>query len=83
MSKTDKLLDKLLSRPKVYKWTDLVTLLESLGYRQIQGSGSRVKFDNGNPHSLILLHKPHPGNELKPKTISYIAEHLESQGHGK
>lgn len=83
MSKTDKLLERLLSRPKVFKWDELERLLRSLGYRRLEGSGSRVKFDNGDPHGLIVLHKPHPGNEIKPLTVTYVADMLERQGYGK
>lgn len=51
-----------------------------LGYRQIEGDGSRVKFDNGNPHAMINLHKPHPGNELKAYVKRQVIEHLKAGG---
>lgn len=35
-------------------------LLSVLGFEQIEGHGSKVKFDNGNPDQMINLHKPHP-----------------------
>ncbi|MDR2881634.1 MAG: type II toxin-antitoxin system HicA family toxin [Azoarcus sp.] len=61
-------------------WQELVTLLHGLGYQQDQGSGSRVKFDNGNPLEAISLHRPHPGNELKAYVKRLVAEHLEEGG---
>jgi len=76
MSKQEKLIEKLLNRQAAMAWQELVTLLQWFGYRQIQGSGSRVKFDNGNPLVTINLHKPHPGNELKAYVKRLVAEYL-------
>jgi hypothetical protein len=42
MSKQQKLLAKLLNKQAGFTWTELVTLLGGLGYRQIEGDGSRV-----------------------------------------
>jgi hypothetical protein len=78
MSKQDKLIEKLLNPQAVMTWQELTTLLRSLGYRLAQGSGSRVKFDNGNPLAAISLHRPHPGNELKSYVKRLVAEHLEN-----
>ena len=63
MSKKQKLIAKLLDANKAYKWSDLVALLSVLGFELIEGSGSRVKFDNGDPSQMINLHKPHPQKE--------------------
>ncbi|MCP1510696.1 putative RNA binding protein YcfA (HicA-like mRNA interferase family) [Pseudomonas rhodesiae] len=64
------------------KWhlhgSELVTLLRRLGYTQIEGAGSRVKFDSGDPTAMITLHKPHPGNELKHCIRRQIIEQLKS-----
>ncbi|MDR0233427.1 MAG: type II toxin-antitoxin system HicA family toxin [Zoogloeaceae bacterium] len=76
MTKQEKLLGKLLNPHAVMTWQELVTLLCGLGYRQAQGSGSRVKFDNGNALDAISLHRPHPGNELKVYVKRLVAEHL-------
>ncbi|MBB1605964.1 MULTISPECIES: type II toxin-antitoxin system HicA family toxin [Pseudomonas] len=78
MSRNEKLLAKLLNESASFTWQELVTLLRWLGYRQLEGSGSRVKFDNGDPQALINLHKPHPGNELKAYVRRQIIEHLKA-----
>ena len=75
MSKKDKLKRKLLSG-SAFTWHELVTLLNFLGYEEIQGNGSRVKFDNGIAEDLINLHKPHPGNHLKRYAIKQIIAKL-------
>lgn len=78
MSRSEKLLAKLLNESASFTWQELVTLLRWLGYRQLEGSGSRVKFDNGDPQALINLHKPHPCNELKAYVRRQIIEHLKA-----
>lgn len=80
MSRHEKLLAKLLKRQGPFTWAELVTLLRGLGYSLIEGDGSRVKFDNGNPLAMISLHKPHPGNELKSYIKKQIIEQLKAGG---
>lgn len=80
MSKQEKLLAKLFNKQAGFAWQELVALLSSMGYRQLQGDGSRVKFDNGNPQAMINLHKPHPGNELKAYVKRQVIEHLKAGG---
>lgn len=80
MSKHAKLLARLLNRQALLIWPELVTLLAGFGYRLIEGEGSRVKFDRGDPHAMIVLHKPHPGNELKPYVKRQVIERLKAGG---
>ncbi|SFM43632.1 type II toxin-antitoxin system HicA family toxin [Halopseudomonas yangmingensis] len=80
MSRQEKLLAKLLSKQSSFTWQELTSLLSGLGYRQLEGQGSRVKFDNGNPHAMINLHRPHPGNELKAYVKRQVIEHLKAGG---
>lgn len=79
MSKKEKLIQKLLLA-KTFKFSDLVSLLKMLGYTEIQGDGSRVKFNNGKPEDLINLHKPHPGNEMKVYAVKQVKEKLQQGG---
>lgn len=78
MSKNEKRLAKLLNEHMAFTWPELVTLLRRLGYTQIEGAESRVKFDIGDPSAMITLHKPHPGNELKHYIRRQIIEQLKS-----
>jgi predicted RNA binding protein YcfA (HicA-like mRNA interferase family) len=80
VSKNEKLLAKLLNEQMAFTWPELVTLLRWLGYTQIEGAGSRVKFDIGDPSAMITLHRPHPGNELKHYIRRQIIEQLKSGG---
>ena len=79
MSKKDKLKRKLLSG-SVFSRHELVTLLRFLGYEEIQGNGSRVKFDDGNTEHMINLHRPHPDIHLKRYAIKQVVAKLKEVG---
>ena len=67
MSKTEKLIEKLINPTVVMTWDDLTTLLGRLGYTIKQGDGS--------------LHKPHPSNELKRYVKTQVIEKLKLRGY--
>lgn len=84
MSKKDKLLKTLLSKPKDFSYDDLVRLLNFFGYDEfVKGktSGSRRAFVNQQTKHVIRLHKPHPKNILKEYQVKTIIKELERQGH--
>lgn len=84
MSKKDKLLTKFMEIPpkKNLTWNDLVTLMLALGFEQIEGDGSRVKFFHKNKDIMINLHKPHPDNTLKTYVVKQIQDKLKEAFNG-
>jgi len=83
MSIKDKQLARLQSKPKDFTYTELSSLLKSLGYiedHKGKSSGSRVAFVNIVNKNIIRLDKPHPGKELKSYQITYIIEKLKEGG---
>ena len=83
MSKDQKLIARLLSKPKDFTYNELCRILNSLGYEESQSgktSGSRVAFIDKSTNHIIRLHKPHPSNELKQYQIELIIEELKSRG---
>lgn len=80
MGKSGKLMTKLKTVPADFTWQELTVLLKALGYQEVQGSGSRVKFNNGNADQMINLHKPHPGNIIKRYALRQLIEKLVQGG---
>ena len=79
MSRRDKLTDRLCKRPKDFTWDELEKLLAAYGFLQLKGGktgGSRRKFYNEASQEVLDLHKPHPGNILKPYQLDLIIEKL-------
>ncbi|AWB69135.1 type II toxin-antitoxin system HicA family toxin (plasmid) [Saccharobesus litoralis] len=80
MGKQEKLLIKLSDARKVFPWNELVTLLSQLGYEKKEMAGSRVRFYHYGNDALLLLHKPHPENELKGGALKSVKSHLKQEG---
>jgi len=83
MSKKDKLIRKLKSNPKDFTFDECENLLSYLGYNRLnkgKTSGSRVMFENELTRNKILLHKPHPNNEMKMYQIKQLTENLTQEG---
>jgi len=74
VSRKDKLINRLQSRPKDFTWDELQRLLEGLGYEMVkQGKtgGSRRRFIHLTA-ATISLHRPHPGKIVKMYVIDDI-----------
>lgn len=81
MSKIEKLKEKLTKSSNGFTFDEMVTLLTSMGFsfhNRGKTSGSRVCFTNQKV--TIILHKPHPGNELKRYQIKQIQDVLQKEG---
>lgn len=79
MSKKEKLVARLLSRPKDFSYDEAKSLLGFLGFEERhkgKTSGSRVEYIKDK--DTILLHKPHPSGVLKPYQIKQIIETLKT-----
>jgi predicted RNA binding protein YcfA (HicA-like mRNA interferase family) len=82
MTRKDKLIKRLLSKPKDFTWNELASLLARLGFEEVKTgktSGSRRRFVDANG-MVITLHKPHPHNTLKQYQLEQIIETLKQEG---
>lgn len=81
MSKKDKLIDKLLSKPKDFTFDEMASLLSYFGYELKQGgTGSGVKFIKKGNNEVINFHKPHPNGTLKRYVLDQVIEKLRKDG---
>lgn len=86
MSKIDTLLDKLCKRPTPsdFRFSDLRKVMAYFGYLESNKgatSGSRVKFYNPDTKAILLLHKPHPGDEMPKAAVDSVVNFLKEHGH--
>ena len=82
MSRIDKEIKRLKSKPKDYTYDEAKSLLNKLGfweYNKGKTSGSRIRFISANSIK-IDLHKPHPSNVLKTYQINEIIKVLQKGG---
>ena len=83
MSTLEKAKERLRNLPKNYTYNEARQLLNRLGFEErIQGktSGARVGFYRQSDDSIILLHKPHPNNEMSAGAVKALAMFLKSKG---
>lgn len=80
MSKAEKLLEGLENAKNTFSYKDLVVLLGQLGYEKFEMAGSRVRFFNAETEHIILLHRPHPGNEIKGGALKAVKQALRLEG---
>ena len=83
MTKREKDLIRLLSKPRDYRFAECKVLLERFGYKEIvkgKTSGSRVQFYRELDKKTILLHKPHPKDIMKRYSIEDVIEKLKDNG---
>jgi hypothetical protein len=85
MSRTEKLLQRLLSTPKDFTWDELITLLHYFGFGELKKGktgGSRRKFVDAKKN-IISLHKSHPGNIVKQYALKQVIKLLVEKGYIK
>lgn len=74
MSKKDKLIDRLLRKPKDFTFDEMESLLSYFGFELKQGgTGSGVKFIKGS-NEVINFHNPHPDGILKRYVLDQVIE---------
>lgn len=81
MTKRQKILDRLLSKPTDFTWIELTKVLNGFGYNQISAGktgGSRIRFVHEN-YPPIILHKPHPKPILKRYQLEGIIDLLKQE----
>lgn len=83
VTREEKLRRRFFSKPppKDFSWANLVRLLGSYGYSQMEGAGSRIKFINDCPEHrpMISLHKRHPDSTLLEYQIIQVRRALKEQ----
>lgn len=81
MSKKEKLIARLLRKPKDFTFDEMAALLSYFGYGLKQGgTGSGVKFIREETNEVINFHKPHPDGILKRYVLDQVIEKLRKDG---
>ena len=83
MSKLEKAKKRILARPVDYTYTEAKYLLGKMGFEEYnkgKTSGSRVRFFREYDNKVILLHKPHPEDEMDRGAVAEVVEYLKEIG---
>ena len=77
-TKEDKQIERIMNIPADYTFSE-APLLSRFGFvekNKGKTSGSRVMFFRERDNGKILLHKPHPGDEMKRYAVSQLKKQL-------
>lgn len=81
MGKKDKLIKRLLKKPKDFTFDEMESLLSYFDYELKKGgTGSGVKFIKVGSNDVINFHKPHPNGILKRYVLDQVIEKLRKDG---
>ena len=80
MSKFQKAVRRLLSKPTDFDWSELQSLMESFGYEMKTTGGSGRKFTQPGSASSFVVHEPHPRSLLKAYQVREFIEFLKQEG---
>jgi hypothetical protein len=82
VSRKDKLIEKLKSRPKSFTWNEATALMSACGFRLLnaRGGGSGRMFVNETTRQKVRLHEPHPQNTLLPYMVEALIQALKDAG---
>ncbi|MEO6291948.1 MAG: type II toxin-antitoxin system HicA family toxin [Burkholderiaceae bacterium] len=83
MSKSSKLLAKLLAKTPGLVWDEAVNVMKAHNFVVINRDGSGRVFHHKASKIKVLLHEPHPQNTLKPYMFDALIEGLKNAGEIK
>ncbi len=80
MSKQDKAIERLVTKPTDFTWNELVSLMTSFGYELKTTGGSGRKFIHRDTRATHFIHQPHPRKVLKPYQVRDLIAFLLDTG---
>jgi HicA toxin of bacterial toxin-antitoxin, len=81
MSKHEKALKRLLSKPTDFTWSELKSIMDAFEYKMKKTGGSGRKFVR--PEATFMIHEPHPYKVLKAYQVRDAITFLKQEGHIK
>ncbi len=80
MSKQEKALRRLSSKPKDFTWQELVSLMTGLSFILEKAGGSGRKFVRIETGAILFIHEPHPEKTLKAYQVRDAIDLLKREG---
>ena len=76
VSKLQKAIARLSTKPMDYAWDELLSLMIAMGYELRTSVGSGRKFFDPATKTLLFLHEPHPSRILKAYQVRAVIQFL-------
>jgi hypothetical protein len=81
MSRHEKLVARLLSRPRDFEWKELKLVMAAFGYELRTTGGSGRKFIGTQSQAVLFMHEPHPSKILKAYQVNAAIDFLKQEKH--
>ncbi|MCY4415961.1 MAG: type II toxin-antitoxin system HicA family toxin [Chloroflexi bacterium] len=81
-SRHQRTLERIFTRPTPsdIRWSEVVSLMRALDVEISELAGSRVLLRKSSVR--VVVHRPHPGPNLKPSSVQTVARFLDQLGAG-
>ncbi len=79
MSRLQKAVARLLTKPSDYTCDELLAMMVALGYELRTSGGSGRKFFDPATKALFFVHEPHPSKILKAYQIRAVVQFLRKE----
>jgi predicted RNA binding protein YcfA (HicA-like mRNA interferase family) len=80
MTRKQKLLYRLLSRPRNFSWDEAVAVASACGFELFRNDGSARAFRHRLSGVKLYLHEPHPEKILLRYAVDRLIEALRNAG---
>lgn len=81
MTKTEKAIERLLARPRDFRWSELKSVMETFGYKLKTSGSSGRKFIHPDTKATLFMHEPHPSKVLKDYQVRAAIHFLRQEKH--
>ena len=82
MTQVEKLRAMLMEMPRTFRFRDFTRIMEHLGYELDQKgstSGSRVRFYRARDGRMLIMHAPHPSDEMSRGAVRAAVRFLHGE----
>ena len=81
MSKVEKALNRLSSKPTDFEWNEFRAVMQHCGFEMRTTGGSSRKFIHPETRATHFIHEPHPSKVLKAYQVHNAVAFLTKQGY--
>ncbi len=83
MTRVERLAEQLMACPRTFRFDDAVRVMAWYGFaldEKGRTSGSRIRFYREHDGRMLIMHAPHPGNELRAAAVRNMVMFLREAG---
>lgn len=81
MTKRNKSVARLITKPADFAWGELLHVMDLFGYQMKTTGGSGRKFIKPHTAKSFMVHEPHPQKLLKAYQVREVIAFLKQEGH--